>query len=179
MNPKFIPVLPPNGNIEHIPLSLRGSQRYQPFSKDGYQDLYRRLTSQPAVLMPAMGKRKVLSPTQPTQASQPTSLVSVEVVCNSSKRAAILMCGDDLQAFVPVLESQWGEREAVMLLEPDYPEAASFLETLRTRQDVRMAYRSNVAIGAVEDTQHVSKNGRCLPSSRSRCQRSSKTPTRT
>lgn len=46
-----------------------------------------------------------------------------------------------------------------MLLEPDYSEATAMLESLRSRQEIQMAYRTNVAIGIIEDTQHISKNG--------------------
>ncbi len=54
----------------------------------------------------------------------------------------------------PVVESQWGEQDAVMLLQRDYPEATSMLESLRSRQDVHTPYRNNLAIGLVEDTRH-------------------------
>jgi hypothetical protein len=156
---KFIPVLPQNGKTEHIPVALRGVQRYQAFTESGYEDLYRRLTSQPAVLKPLLGKQKIFSPNNTAGANIPTMSASGEATVSSSRRAAFLLPRDGLQAFVPVVESQWGEQEAVMLLEPDYSEANAMLESLRSRQEVQMAYRTNIAIGVIEDTQHISKNG--------------------
>jgi TIR domain len=62
VNSKFIPVLPAPGSVEHIPMPLRGAQRYSLFSDDGYNALYRRLTNQPAVPIPPLGRRRMLLP---------------------------------------------------------------------------------------------------------------------
>ena len=62
VNPKFIPVLPPDGSAQHIPLALRSVQHYTPFDDDGFWELYRRLTAQPAVLMPKLGRQVALPP---------------------------------------------------------------------------------------------------------------------
>lgn len=53
-NPKFIPVLPPQGCFEHLPLEL---QAYSAYNLDtDYQDLYRLLTGQPKVTPPPVGQ---------------------------------------------------------------------------------------------------------------------------
>src|SRR5947209_16025492 len=73
VNLKFIPVLPPHGKTEHIPLPLRGAQRYSPFSEDGYEALCRRLTNQPAVMVPTLGKKKTLPPVVATTSTDPSA----------------------------------------------------------------------------------------------------------
>lgn len=53
-NTKFIPVLPPQGRLEHLPLEL---QAYSAYKLDtDYQDLYRLLTGQPKVTPPPVGQ---------------------------------------------------------------------------------------------------------------------------
>ena len=53
-NTKFIPVLPPQGCFEHLPLEL---QAYSAYKLDtDYQDLYRLLTDQPKVTPPPVGQ---------------------------------------------------------------------------------------------------------------------------
>ncbi|SKA84772.1 Formylglycine-generating enzyme, required for sulfatase activity, contains SUMF1/FGE domain [Thiothrix eikelboomii] len=53
-NTKFIPVLPPQGCFEHLPLEL---QAYSAYKLDtDYQDLYRLLTGQPKVTPPPVGQ---------------------------------------------------------------------------------------------------------------------------
>jgi SEFIR domain len=55
-NDKFIPVLFRTDDATHIPTVLRGATRYDLSTDDGYESLYRRLTNQPGVTMPPLGK---------------------------------------------------------------------------------------------------------------------------
>jgi len=61
---KYIPILLGNGNIEHIPKPLRGFSIYKIDSEDDYEKLYRRITEQPEVQKPVLGKIKKLSKMQ-------------------------------------------------------------------------------------------------------------------
>jgi len=158
VNPKFIPALPSGGKAEYIPAVLRGAQRYEPFTEDGYWSLYRRLTGQPAILMPPVGQiRKLSSGSRSTE----EKTFSGQASCTNSQRAGIWIPEDSMQAFIPVIESHWGEREATISLEPDEPEDAAFLDGLRNaRKNIWLAYRNNVASAGVHDVRHRTKSGK-------------------
>jgi SEFIR domain len=73
-NSRFIPILLPGATAEDIPTPLRSATYYRvtpPFStkENGYEDLYRRITNQPRVKVPALGPRQALVP---TTAQRPT-----------------------------------------------------------------------------------------------------------
>jgi hypothetical protein len=61
-NTNFIPVVFSSPDEAHIPVVLRGVTRYQLDTEEGYIALYRRLTSQPEILRPKLGQRRVLPP---------------------------------------------------------------------------------------------------------------------
>ena len=64
MNTKFIPVLFESGNHAHIPAPVQSTTFYFAQTEDGYEDLYRRLTSQPRTLKPTLGKLRSLPPAE-------------------------------------------------------------------------------------------------------------------
>ena len=86
-NMKFIPVVFKEADAEHIPVILRGATRYNPTPGTGYDSLYRRLTGQPLVVKPPLGRIRPMAPQQPipsgsidpppsaTQAGSPSSAV--------------------------------------------------------------------------------------------------------
>ena len=53
---KFIPVLFSGSASAHIPTPVKGGAWYVVDTEDGYESLYRRLTRQPGVVRPALGK---------------------------------------------------------------------------------------------------------------------------
>jgi tetratricopeptide (TPR) repeat protein len=57
-NTRFIPVLFDGGAVEHIPTPLQGASRYR--LPQEYEDLYRRLTNQPLIQEPELGKLRQL-----------------------------------------------------------------------------------------------------------------------
>lgn len=61
-NTKFIPVVFSAEDAQHIPSILRSATYYRVDVEEGYEDLYRRLTAQPRVLKPALGKRRIMPP---------------------------------------------------------------------------------------------------------------------
>jgi hypothetical protein len=61
-NEKFIPVIFSVEDTENIPMPLRPTTRYPISSEQGYEDLYRYITNQPAVEMPPLGSIKRLPP---------------------------------------------------------------------------------------------------------------------
>jgi hypothetical protein len=59
-NTKFIPVVFDEENAAHIPLMLRGATFYVLGAEEGYEALYRHLTSQPRTQKPGLGKLRPL-----------------------------------------------------------------------------------------------------------------------
>ena len=158
VNPRFIAVMPPGSKVDNIPTVLRGSQRYEPFTEDGFWDLYRRLTEQPAVVMPALGERVVLSPAIPAGTAIERSVSTV--TCANSPLALISVPEDGVVVFIPVVESHWGDQEAVLLLQPDDQGDGAVLNGLRNgRREIRIAFRENVALASVGAVQQKSING--------------------
>src|SRR6202162_5226810 len=66
-NTRFIPVLLEGGNASAIPTPWQGVKKYRPTTKDGYEDLYRRLTGQPLTPKPALGTLRKMPPRECTQ----------------------------------------------------------------------------------------------------------------
>jgi tetratricopeptide (TPR) repeat protein len=68
-NARFIPIVPSSGDVAHIPLPLRGATYYRPNQTGEYDRLLRRMTAQPAVVKPPVGKVPALPP-QPRHAQR-------------------------------------------------------------------------------------------------------------
>jgi hypothetical protein len=62
MNSKFIPVVFSPEDIAYIPVLLNSTMRYRLETNEGYETLYRRLTGQPLIEKPVLGKVKALPP---------------------------------------------------------------------------------------------------------------------
>ncbi len=67
-NEKFLPVVLTAAGADHVPAVLRATTRYRLDRADGYETLYRRLTDQPAVPMPPLGRRRPMPPRRPVDA---------------------------------------------------------------------------------------------------------------
>ncbi|AHJ31605.1 hypothetical protein NSP_53170 [Nodularia spumigena CCY9414] len=77
LNRKFIPILLESGKFEDIPTPLQGTTHYFAHNDEGYENLYRHLTNQPANEKPDLGKLRRLprvqhhvtypTPSKPTQ----------------------------------------------------------------------------------------------------------------
>lgn len=67
-NTKFLPVVFRKEDLEFRPRYLRSTTYYDLSSEHGFEDLYRRLTSQPRVIAPALGNIRKLAPDAPTRA---------------------------------------------------------------------------------------------------------------
>ncbi len=64
LNTKFIPVLLESGTLSDIPTPLQGSTFYRANTKDGYEDLYRRLTNNPRYIPSEVGQLRLLERTR-------------------------------------------------------------------------------------------------------------------
>ncbi len=77
-NESCVPVVFSSDDRAHIPVYLRASTYYDLETGAGYEALYRRLTSQRAVLKPAIGKSKDLPPKKRRGVFEPTASCSDE-----------------------------------------------------------------------------------------------------
>src|SRR5262245_4929927 len=68
-NTTFIPVFFSPDHAAHIPIVLRGATHYNLHTAEGYEALYRRLTNQPLIQKPGLGK---IRPMPPLARQQPT-----------------------------------------------------------------------------------------------------------
>jgi len=66
-NTKFIPLLFSVGDAVHIPVMLRSATYYDLGSEEGYEKLYRRLTRQPQITPPSLGKIIPMPSDQPQE----------------------------------------------------------------------------------------------------------------
>ena len=66
-NTKFIPVVLSTYDAAHIPIVLRGVNYYEVNTDEGYEALYRRLTHQPRILRPELGKVRPMPPLERTE----------------------------------------------------------------------------------------------------------------
>jgi formylglycine-generating enzyme required for sulfatase activity len=62
VNKRFIPVLFSADDAEHVPERLRHYMRHLIAGPEGYEELYRRLTNQPRVVKPQLGKLRSFEP---------------------------------------------------------------------------------------------------------------------
>ena len=69
-NEKFIPVLLGDAERDDIPKILRGSTYYRADTKEGYENLYRRLTGQPRFVPPSLGDQKSYPPSTPGESRE-------------------------------------------------------------------------------------------------------------
>ncbi|WP_417320230.1 toll/interleukin-1 receptor domain-containing protein [Emcibacter sp.] len=74
INKKFIPVILDEKDQQYIPDPLKGFTKYDLSRKSGYDNLYRRLTGQPKIKKPKLGKRKPL-PSKPVK-TDPTLYIT-------------------------------------------------------------------------------------------------------
>jgi tetratricopeptide (TPR) repeat protein len=83
-NTRFIPVLLEGAHASNIPIPWQGVKKYRPATKEGYEELYRRLTGQPLTPKPDLGPRRKLPPRERTQdfVEQQPDKGSLEVIEN-------------------------------------------------------------------------------------------------
>ena len=70
-NTRFIPILFELGDVEYIPKPLKGTTYYHVNTEDGDEKLYRRLTNQPLIEKPTLGKLRSLPRRSPVATPPP------------------------------------------------------------------------------------------------------------
>lgn len=76
-NSKFIPITLTSKDVNFISGPLRSATNYRLNTEDGYELLYRRLTSQPKTRKPTLGKLRTLSPRERKQIFSHTPLLPI------------------------------------------------------------------------------------------------------
>ncbi len=74
LNTRFIPVLLGSADVSEIPDPAQGATYYRADTEEGYDALYRRLTNQPRVQKPELGKLRSLAPRERKQQFRPWNL---------------------------------------------------------------------------------------------------------
>jgi hypothetical protein len=97
---KFVPILFSDASPEQIPTPIKGWTYYVVDTENGYEDLYRRLTGQPGLVRPALGRIRALPPRyrqwpegtmrEATASAQPSTSTRVKGPASSSTVHTIL-----------------------------------------------------------------------------------------
>ncbi len=163
-NIKFIPVLFNETDAQYIPDILRGSTYYRVDLDEGYDDLYRRLTEQPRVKKPPLGKKRVLAPINPVEAAvfPPAPTIAAEVDKVDGRDASVsaktvdnltlLFLDDGRFIYLPSARIEQSEQLKLELL-PDDARKTAFLSDLDTkynRREIAVAFRNTAVHGHLQ-----------------------------
>ncbi len=154
-NTKFIPIAFSADDAKHIPLFLQSATYYRLDTEEGYQDLYRRLTAQPGIVKPPIGKRRNLPPLN-QQSTVPSESVSgendrgqvarppvhTEKAASPREPLVYLHPLNSVGAFIPASRVERGEKNLTLHLKPSDSKDSAFLSDLRrkTQNNVAVAY---------------------------------------
>jgi len=110
-NERFIPVLLGDAPDEAVPFPLRPHNRYRvkafALSDPVYEDLYRELTSQPAIVRPEIGEVVLLPPRGPTRKTEPQPAATPIDVARIDKYAPVELIGREAET--AVIEAAWAK----------------------------------------------------------------------
>ena len=182
-NTKFIPIVFDADDVKEIPAFLRSATRYDVSTNGGYDRLYRRLTGQPSVRKPVLGKVRQLGPEAGTgslpaprsraeskagkagQSSVPSPRTRTKQRSPSRSREdrLLLLQGTSGQAhFYPIIALD--ARAAITVtVSADSPGGRVFLEELRTHRwgapTVEVAFSLTSARARVESVARTLEDG--------------------
>lgn len=152
---KFIPVVFGAADQQHIPVFLRGATRYNVSSEEEYDLLYRRLTSQPRVVMPELGEVRVLD-----MAAGSEEPPANKEAASPSGPLALLYSPEGRVSVIPERSSQVRDEEVVLLLRPNSGEQRAFLSSLRAVQEpIGLAFGDTAILGRIRSIQEERENG--------------------
>jgi hypothetical protein len=138
-NSKFIPVLFKTGNTSHIPKPLRAFAYYRVDTDEGYESLYRRISSQPSWLPPPIGKLKTFPSEIPTESSPAEDVQgNVSTLLKELLAARSIHDLERCLAKAEALAHEHPDNADVRLLEAQIKQA---LELERTRRQLLPASR--------------------------------------
>ena len=177
-NAKFIPVILEGEDAAFIPPFLKPTTYYDLSRTGGYEELYRRLTSQPVVVKPPLGKRRTLPPTDPPSTDafsiiEPKLEAPVVDKENSGINWATLVLLKPSRGDVILVRSQrietgevqpiFGKPGRITLeLLPDDAKTSAALSSLAKAgsNQVSIAYGSTAHMGTITDLRQVMDEGK-------------------
>jgi RNA polymerase sigma factor (sigma-70 family) len=106
-NSKFIPIILNPEDANFIPSPLRSATNYRLQDDDGYESLYRRLTSQPRNRKPQLGKLQTLAPRDRKQDFQKSPNQSV--LANSESIIQTQMLSERAETLLQIADKQVSE----------------------------------------------------------------------
>ena len=110
-NERFIPVLLDDAPEDGVPFAMRPHHRYRvkafALSDPGYEDLYRELTVQPAIVRPEIGEVVSLPPRGPTRKTEPQPGACPVDVARIDKYAPAELIGREAET--AVIEQAWAK----------------------------------------------------------------------
>jgi len=151
---RFIPVLFESGKDEYIPTPLRGATYYYVQTERGYEDLLRRLSNQPRVTKPELGKPLALAPRE-----RKPDYLGIKISTAKLPSTSPDLFGRDQE--LALLDAAWGNSPSVILRPAKRAEESqSFAaETLRrsAAQGDKVNVLTLVAWGGVGKTALVNR----------------------
>ena len=177
-NAKFIPVILKDEDVAFVPSFLKPTTYYDLSRPGGYEELYRRLTSQPVVVKPPLGTRRTLPPTEPPSTGtfsivEPKHGGAVSDKEKSDIKWANLVLLKPSRGDVILVRSQrvetgevgpiFGKPGKITLeLLPDDAKTSAALSSLGKagNNKVSVAYGSTAHMGTVMDLRQVVDEGR-------------------
>jgi len=169
---KFIPVLFSLEDSAYIPLVLRSTTWHRLDTREGYENLYRRITDQPHIIKPALGNINVLPSLERKQLFE----ASVKAQTEESKKEesqpiqdhsslVLLTSPEGTPAFIKSEEIEIGDTIKLTLVLEDSRDTA-FLESLRRAETkfVGVAFGNRADLTHVKGVKLIRKDGKekCL-----------------
>jgi len=150
-NDRFLPVVFSPDEVRNIPTFLSGATYYDVSTEAGYIRLYRRLTSQPAVVRPPLGSVRTLSPESTEASLGPNVERSSNLHSKEFLQSLVLIEGPGGHAILSAKSVVRSKRLTLEVL-PQTAQEAAFLAQIRDNlgSTLGVAYGTTAAFGRVE-----------------------------
>jgi hypothetical protein len=172
-NSKFIPVILKEDDKASIPPFLKTTTCYDLSQSDGYEALYRRLTSQPAIQKPPLGKRKELPPEASPSTKNFTPLEARHKIENAQSvdwAALVLLMadqGDSILVQSRRIETGepdpiFGEPGSIMMeVIADDPRSSAALAAIRKmhNKNAQVAFGTSAYLCRLENVRQIREGG--------------------
>jgi len=164
-NTKFIPVLFSSEDASFIPDVLKSATYYRVDVETGYEDLYRRLTDQRAIVKPELGQIRALPPRERKKAATetPTNMAEVREKVPEDDSLLILLrsfSGDYLLVAYEKIEV--GDKIKIYLT-PSNPRESAFIANLRKdsrRSSISIAYGLTALQARIDTLSEIRQGGK-------------------
>lgn len=167
-NDKFIPVLLSPSDSVYRPIVLRSATYYCVDTDYGYEDLYRRLTNQPHVVKPQLGKLRSMPPRARKQNFSPQSAKQTPTTVESPEESAddldslVLLLMPDGEALLIASQRIESSKNTKLLLVPSNSKETAALARLRgsSRQAMAVAYGTTALRARIDSISQIREGGK-------------------